>query len=170
MRIKPLLFLALALTLVAACAFAVQPDIDRHPGCQLCGMDREMFSHSRMYVEYNDGTSAATCSLHCLAVDLARSIDKTPKMIQVADYRTRQLIDAEKAFWVIGGKVSGVMTGNPTWAFAAKGDAEAFVRENGGAVATYEAALKAAYDEMQTDATRILEKRKMKKHGSDKMK
>lgn len=39
-------------------------DVASHAACQHCGMDREKFAHSRMLIEYDDGTTAATCSLH----------------------------------------------------------------------------------------------------------
>ena len=138
-------------------------DIVAHKSCQYCGMDREKFSHSRMLIEFEDGTSVATCSLHCAAVDLANNIDKTPKVIKAADYNTRQLIDAEKAVWVIGGSKQGVMTRNAKWAFAGKDKAEAFIKENGGRLATFDEAIKAAYEDMYTDTRMIRDKRKQMK-------
>jgi copper chaperone NosL len=70
-------------------------------------MNREMFAHSRMVVEYVDGTTVGVCSLHCVAIDLALNIDKSPKMIMVGDYTSKSLLDAEKAVWVMGGKKMG---------------------------------------------------------------
>ncbi len=69
-------------------------DIQRYPNCSYCGMDRQVFSHSRMYIEYDDSTSFGFWSLHCAALDLALMIDKTPKSIMVADYGSKKLIDA----------------------------------------------------------------------------
>ena len=63
-------------------------DVKEFPACKYCGMNRETFSHSRMLVEYSDGTSVGTCSLHCIAVDLALNLDKEPKSIQVGDFGT----------------------------------------------------------------------------------
>jgi copper chaperone NosL len=73
-------------------------------------MDRGSFDFSRMLIEYDDGSFNAVCSLHCAAIDLANNIDKTPKSIKVGDFNGRQLIDAEKALWVVGGKKPGVMS------------------------------------------------------------
>ena len=53
----------------------------------------------------------------------------------------RQLLPAEKAFWVIGGDKKGVMTKTPKWAFARKSAAEAFIKKSGGRLATYKEAL-----------------------------
>lgn len=148
--------------LVSGIAFA-QDDIKKHPSCKYCGMDREKFAHSRIYIEYDDGTTEGTCSVHCAAIDLALNIDKTPKAIWVGDYNTKKLIDAEKAFWVIGGSKTGVMTKRAKWAFGKKEDAEKFISENGGNLAVFDEALKSAYEDMYQDTKMIREKRKMKR-------
>jgi len=142
---------------------AADNDMKEMLACKYCGMNRETFAHSRMLIEYDDGTSVGTCSLHCVSVDLALNLDKTPKTIQVGDYGTKKLIDAEKATWVIGGGKQGVMTKNAKWAFAEKTDAEKFQKENGGAIAGFEEALEAAYKDLSNDTKMIREKRKMMK-------
>jgi copper chaperone NosL len=152
-----MLSLALPIFLLA------QEDIRKHPACKLCGMDREKFAHSRILVEYDDGTSEGTCSLHCLAIELALKINQTPKSIWVADRRTKKLIDAEKAWWTVGGNKPGVMSKRAKWAFESKEDADRFMKENGGIPATFEEALKAAYEDMYADIKMIRERRKMMK-------
>jgi hypothetical protein len=126
-------------------------------------MDRGKFAQTRMLIDYDDGTKAATCSIHCAAVDLALQIDKSPKLISVADFDGKKLIDAEKAFWVIGGKKPGVMTKNGKWAFETREAADRFQKENGGRLATFDEAMKASYEEMYDDTKMIREKRKAKK-------
>jgi nitrous oxide reductase accessory protein NosL len=145
-----------------------QQDVDKHSSCKYCGMDRKMFAHSRMLLIYEDGSELGACSLHCAAVDLALNIDKAPKSIQVADFNSKNLIDAEKAFWVIGGDKPGVMSKRAKWAFEKKADAEAFIKANKGTLSDFEAALKATYEDMYADIKMIREKRKAKhlKHGS----
>jgi copper chaperone NosL len=139
-----------------------QEDIQKIASCKYCGMDRAKFAHSRMLLTYDDGSQLGTCSIHCLAVDLALNIDKTPKTIEVGDYNTKNLIDAEKAVWVIGGNKPGVMTKRAKWAFAEKGAAEAFAKENQGKVATFDDAMKATYEDMNDDTKMIRERRKMR--------
>ena len=148
--------------LITAVAFA-QEDIKKYPACKYCGMNREQFAHSRMLVEYDDGTAEGTCSLHCMAVELALHIDKTPKTIWVGDLNDKKLIDAEKASWIIGGNKMGVMTKRAKWAFGKKEDAEKFKAENGGDLASFEQAVKAAYEDMYADTKMIRERRKMRK-------
>jgi nitrous oxide reductase accessory protein NosL len=159
--------LVVAALLIGTFAWA-QQDIDKHPTCKYCGMDRKMFAHSRMLLIYEDGSELGTCSLHCVAVDLALNIDKMPKTIQVGDYNTKNLIDAENAIWVIGGDMPGVMSKRAKWAFEKKADAEAFIKQNKGTLADFETAIKTSYEDMYTDTQTIREKRKAKrmKQGS----
>lgn len=142
---------------------AMETDVKEIPACIHCGMNREMFAHSRMLIEYSDGSKVGLCSIHCAAVDMALNLDKTPSSIRVGDYGKKDLIDAEKAFWVIGGSKPGVMTKNAKWAFADKADAEKFQRENGGRLGGFDDALQASYEDLGKDTKMIREKRKMKK-------
>ncbi len=156
--------LAIAFLLTGIAAFAeTNKDILSHKNCKYCNMDREKFAHSRMLLEYGDGSTIGTCSIHCTAIDLAQAFDNQPKAISVADYPSKNLIDAEKAIWVIGGSKPGVMTKVAKWAFAEKGAAEAFLKENGGKLANFDDAIKATYEDMYSDTKMIREKRaKMK--------
>jgi copper chaperone NosL len=140
-----------------------QDDVKKHPSCKYCGMDREKFAHSRFYVEYEDGSSQGTCSIHCAAIDFALNIDKAPQSMQVGDYGAKMLIDAEKAFWVLGGNKPGVMTKRAKWAFGKKEDAEKFMAENGGEAIAFEQAFKTAYEDMYADTKMIQERRKMRR-------
>jgi nitrous oxide reductase accessory protein NosL len=160
-----LFVLAMVVCLLSCTIVLAQPqeDIQNHPSCKYCGMDREKFGHSRMLVEYEDGTSLGTCSLHCMAVELTIHIDKTPKAILVGDYNSKTLIDAEKASWIIGGNKMGVMTKRAKWGFGKKEDAEKFKAENGGDLASFEQAVKTAYEDMYADTKMIRERRKMRK-------
>lgn len=150
--------------------WALENDVKEIPSCKYCGMNREMFAHSRMLVEYTDGTKEGTCSLHCAAVDLALNLDKTPKTIRVGDYGTKGLINAETATWVVGGNKPGVMTKNAKWAFENKADAERFRMENGGRIAGFDETLEAAYKDLANDTKMIRERRKMRKMKMQEMK
>lgn len=138
-------------------------DVKESASCRHCGMDRAKFASTRMVVEYDDGSKLGACSLHCVAVDLALQIDKTPVAIRVADLGTAVLVDAEKAVWVVGGTKPGVMTRRGKWAFAEKAAAEAFAKENGGTLASFEDAIKAAYEDMYQDSKMIRERRKARR-------
>jgi copper chaperone NosL len=141
----------------------VAEDVKEFPNCKYCGMDRQTFAHSRMLVEYDDGSSLGTCSIHCTAVDMALKIGKSPKANMVGDYKTKKLIDAQKASWIIGGKKPGVMTNNAKWAFDNQDDAQAFLKENGGRMGSFDDAMKTTFEDMYADVQMIRTKRaKMK--------
>jgi len=163
-------FVIVAFLLTAFSAFAqTADDIKKHPNCKYCGMDREKFNYSRMLTTYSDGSEFGSCSLHCTALDLAVNLDKAPNSLQVADYNTKKLIDAEKSTWVIGGKKPGVMTKVAKWAFEKPEDAMVFVKENEGKVAAFDDAIKATFEDMYSDVKMIQAKRaKMKEMQKEK--
>jgi copper chaperone NosL len=140
-----------------------QDDVTKHPNCPYCNMDRAKFAHSRVLIEYDDGSNFGGCSLHCAAIDMAINIDKAPEKILVGDYGNKNLIDAEKAIWVIGGDQMGVMTKRAKWAFENLADANSFIKGHGGNLSTFEQAIKASYEDMYQDTRMIHERRKMKR-------
>jgi copper chaperone NosL len=140
-----------------------QEDVQKHPSCKYCGMDRAKFAHSRFYVVYEDGSTQGTCSIHCAAIDFALNIDKSPKTMQVGDFYGKMLVDAEKAFWVLGGNKPGVMTKRAKWAFGKKEDAGKFMKESGGSLVSFDQAFKASFEDMYQDTKVIQERRKMRR-------
>lgn len=141
--------LAAALLLVVATAAFAQDDIARHRFCEECGMDRKAYGFSRMLIVFGDASEIGTCSVHCAAAALGKATGKTPKSILAADRDRTELVDAEKATWVMGGKKRGVMTAVPKWAFAEKGDAEAFVKAYGGKIVSWDETIEAARKEVR---------------------
>ena len=154
-----LLVSALALSFNVSAAGAAEKDIAKIPSCQYCGMDREKFASTRMLVEYANGTTIGTCSIHCAAVELSQSFGKEIKELRVADYRGGRLIDAEKAIWVVGAGIPGVMAAKSRVAFADKTDAEAFRRDKGGEIAGFDAAITSTYCDMWPDTQAIRSRR-----------
>jgi len=150
-------------TLASITSADTAEDITAKPSCHYCGMDRAKFAHSRMYIKYNDESTAGLCSIHCAAIEMMVALGKEPVSVMVGDLNSKQLIDAEEAFWVIGGDKMGVMTKRAKWAFASKDAADSFIKEHGGEHATYETALKAAFEDMYDDINMIRKKRKMKR-------
>lgn len=158
----------LLLCALAVCFVGISPKISLsvavddttiHPACVHCGMDREKFNYSRMLIEYADGKSVGVCSLHCAAVELSASTGKAIKSVKVADMISRKLINAEQAFWVIGGSSPGIMSKRAKWAFIRKQDAGSFIEGKGGLMAGYAEALKEAYEDMYEDTKMIREKK-----------
>jgi len=126
------------LLLFVCTAAGAAEQVENPKECGLCGMDRAAFARSRMVITYVDGATTGVCSLHCATEDMKRNKDKQVKSLQVADYPTRELIDARTASWVVGGKQPGGMNSPAKWAFARSEDAEKFVKENGGEINTFD--------------------------------
>ena len=137
-------------------------DIGEFPNCPLCGMSRDTFAHSRMLVRYQDGSTFASCSLHCTALELAYHPGKVPVEIMVGDYASKGLVNAENAMWVLGGSKKGVMTANAKWAFGNRTAAQEFINQNGGRIVDFETAMQAAYADMYADTLMIRQKRQKK--------
>lgn len=129
--------------------------------CTYCGMKKAMFGHSWMNIERMDGSVVGVCSVHCAAVDMALNVDKPAKKITVGDYNSKKQIDAEKAYWVLGGDQMGVMTARAKWAFGSKETADDFISKHGGRPATFEEIMKASFEDMYEDTLMIQKKRKM---------
>lgn len=157
--------LALILVLVLSPLLWAQDFADQHthPSCQYCGMDRVKFGHSRMLVAYKDGGEVGTCSLHCMSLEYANSINRVPVKLLVSDYNSGELIDAHTAFWVLGGDRRGVMTARAKWAFNARSSADAFISQYGGSMIDFDQAMKASYEDMYADVQRIRKMRAMKR-------
>ena len=144
------MFWLLFVLLAPACAAAVE--VESPKACQLCGMDRTAFAHSRMLIIYADGTTMGTCSLHCAAEELQQNPAKSVRALLVADYLTKELIDAKTATWVVGGQRPGVMTALAKWAFAEAEEAGKFMAANGGMINSFTQALNAATLEVLAQA------------------
>jgi len=153
-----ILMITVVCVLITAMAFA-QDDIKQYSSCKYCGMNRQQFAHSRVLIEYDDASAVGTCSIHCAAVDLAINIDKTPKTIQVGDYNSKALIDAEKASWVIGGSKVGVMTKGRSGLLTKRKMLKSY-QGKWWRDATFDVAMKAAYEDMYEDTKMIREKKK----------
>jgi copper chaperone NosL len=157
---KKSIFLTLLVTMAALLLVAAaDPDLTEHASCKYCGMNRQQFAHSRMLITYSDGTSVGTCSIRCGAVEYANALGKTLKSIQVGDFNTKALINAETATWVLVAGKQGVMTQRAKWAFEKRADADAYVKENGGTTVSFEDAMKGAFEDLYGDTKMIRQRR-----------
>ena len=138
-------------------------DIAKYPKCPYCGMDRKQFHHSRMIVHYADDVADGTCSLHCSAISLSLNIDRDPKALWVGDNAaagdTKPLVEVEKASFVVGSTLPGVMTARSKVAYGNADAAKASQAANGGELTDFDGALLAAYTDMSADVTRIRKNR-----------
>ncbi|GAM09724.1 nosL protein [Geobacter sp. OR-1] len=137
-----------SLLLMAAFPVLAHDDIEKHRSCSHCGMDRKAYGYSRMLIIYADGSQTGICSLHCAVTELKTYPDKKAASLLVADRNNHELLDATKAFWVMGGRKRGVMTANPAWAFASQQEAQSFVHDYGGRLSSWDEVSAAAIKEL----------------------
>lgn len=129
--------------------------------CLYCGMYKSKFEHSWVNILHDDGSVTGVCSIHCAAIDMALHTEKAIQKITVGDYDSNTQINADKAFWVIGGEIMGVMTARAKWAFETKEGADNFIKKHGGRPATFSEVIKAAFEDMYQDTLMIRKKRKL---------
>ena len=145
----------------------LENELAKYPKCPYCGMDRQQYHHSRHLVQYQDDLVDPTCSIHCAALSLAINLDRGPKAIYAADFGAKAdpkpLINVDEATYLIGSKLPGVMTAQSKVAFASKTDAEAAMKDQGGELGDFDAALAASYQSMANDTMMIRKKRAEKK-------
>jgi nitrous oxide reductase accessory protein NosL len=132
-------------------------DIEKYPKCNYCGMDRNRFHHSRMLIHYSGDTSDAVCSLRCAATGLAINVRSGTKAIWVGDNASpaevKPLVDAEKATFLVGSGIRGVMTRRSKVAYSTVEAAEAARVANGGELLDFDKALLAAYADIAEAVT-----------------
>ncbi|MDD4881991.1 MAG: nitrous oxide reductase accessory protein NosL [Gallionellaceae bacterium] len=144
----------------------VQPlkdELKKYPKCPYCGMDRSQFHHSRHLVQYADDLVDGTCSIHCLAISLSLNIDREPKAIWGADFGSAEavkpMLEVDRATYLIGSDLPGVMTGRSKKAFASPEAAAAAQAKHGGETGDFNQALLAAYTDMARDTVAIRKRR-----------
>jgi nitrous oxide reductase accessory protein NosL len=111
--------------------------------CDNCGMDRNKWARTR-YEFQNSKGSFYTCSIHCVAV-MGIKIKEEVRNVKVAEYlRPEKMLDADRAFFVVGSTAPGTMTAKSKIAFSTKEEADKFAARYGGIVTNYEGALNEA--------------------------
>lgn len=108
--------------------------------CEICGMWIDQYMSTRHVITLKDNTIKSFCSLAC-AAKYIREHKENVKDVKVADFLTQRLIDAEKAFYLEGSDVPGVMSYTSRIAFSTKDDAERFQSKHGGRIITFEKAM-----------------------------
>jgi nitrous oxide reductase accessory protein NosL len=142
---------------------ANENDIEKYKKCPYCGMDRKQYHHSRMLVQYSDDLADGTCSLHCAAISLSLNVDREPKAMWVGDNAAagdaKPLVEVDKATFLVGSKLPGVMTANSKVAYGSEEAAKAAQAANGGELVKFDQALLLAYTDMSKDVSRIRKNR-----------
>ena len=109
--------------------------------CINCGMSLKMFYKTSHIATLADGSKKQYCSIACLSSDMKK---EHVVSVEVVDAKTEKIIDAKKAYYVIDSDVRGTMSKRSKLAFRMRQDAEAFIKEHGGKIISFQQALKAA--------------------------
>lgn len=128
--------------------------------CSVCGMNLKKFYKTSYIAHLRDTEPRQYCSIRCLAYDMQNH--ELDGDIKVVDASTQELIDAKKAYYVVGSKIKGTMSKVSKLAFASKEEAQKFVKKYRGKIVDFASALKMAQDSLKTDSAMVLKKKKKK--------
>ena len=126
--------------------------------CNVCGMHLTKYYKTNHTAEFKNGHQEQYCSLHCLS-EVHKDYEQKIKNIQVVDTNSLKLIDAKKAFYVVGSSKEGTMSPISEYAFSTKIEAEKFKKDFGGEIHTFEETLKLSKDKLDKDNEILDEKR-----------
>ena len=126
--------------------------------CNVCAMHLTKYYKTNHVAEFKNGHKEQYCSLHCLA-EVHKNHAEKIKNIQVVDTRSLKLIDALKAYYVVGSSKEGTMSSSSEYAFFTKEDAEKFKKEFRGEIHNFNETLKLTKDKLSKDNESIDEKR-----------
>jgi len=129
--------------------------------CPVCGMSIKGFYKTSHATKLKDGSYRQYCSIRCLIND-PKTANQMLSLVLVVDADTEKLIDARKAYYVIGSKVPGTMTKVSKLAFENKESAEKFISKMGGKLASFDVAYQLAKKSMDKDIA-MTNKKKAKK-------
>ena len=134
-------------------------DVEKYPNCPYCGMDRRYNHKARMLIHYGNDLPDPLCSIHCGTISLAINLALDPKVIYVADNAVdvdpRPLIDAERATFLVGSDLPGVMTWNSKVAYGSSEAAAAAQKAHGGNLMTFAETLKVSFADLADDLERM---------------
>lgn len=126
-------------------------ELERHPRCVICNMDRRKFHYARHLLHYGDGHAQGTCSVHCAAECMLRERRRGFQAIYAPDFAAagdpKPLIEVSSVTYLIGSDLRGVMTPVSKVAFASREAALQAKATYGGEIGGFSAAISASLEE-----------------------
>lgn len=114
--------------------------------CSLCGMWIDLYMKTRHVVTLTGGTAESFCSIACASKFMKKHKGQI-KMVLAADFETKELIEADSAFYLEGSDIHGVMSYTSRLAFTTRDQAERFRKEHGGSIISFKEALESIEQE-----------------------
>ncbi len=109
--------------------------------CSVCGMWIDQYEHTRHLAITKDGKTIHFCNFACAAKGMGLHKDEI-KTIKVADFITKSMTDANKAYYLEGSDIPGLTGYISRIAFASQTDAIGFQKRYGGRIVTLREALR----------------------------
>lgn len=144
--------------LISAVLFFSAVQAEEQKWCPLCSMNLKMFWKTSHWLTSSDGKTTGYCSIHCAS----KIYQKRPTDIdqwEVADYDMKTLINAHRAYFLIGSDLPGTMTPVSKLAFASHDVAKNYQKEHGGTIGTLDDALQRAIEGRGEDMALIKKKK-----------
>jgi nitrous oxide reductase accessory protein NosL len=144
--------------LISAFLFFSAVQAEEQEWCPLCSMNLKMFWKTSHWLTFSDGKTTGYCSIHCAS----KVYQKRPTEIdlwEVADYHMKTLINAHRAYFLIGSDLPGTMTPVSKLAFASNDVAKSYQKEHGGTIGTLDDALERAIEGRGEDMALIKKKK-----------
>ena len=119
---------------------------DKKRYCTRCGMDLVKF-YKTSHAATHNSQELQYCSIHCLEEHLGEGEElKNPKVVDVASLK---LIDATKAFYVVGSSKKATMSKVSKYAFLQEAKAKEFQAEFGGEIMDFNGAREKAQEDFK---------------------
>lgn len=157
MKKKGKVFMFLFVLMLSVLVWSSQ-DVSAQRWCDLCAMDLQKYRLTKYILTLEDGDKKYTCSIHCAAIILGK---QKVADVRAANYLTGDMINAGKAYYLVGSDIKGVMSKVSKLAFADKTEAAGFRQEHGGELTDFKGALNAVNLDMDKDIKMLREKVKM---------
>ncbi len=161
---RVLSILLLLLTVIVADEFTKKATVEpllvqkgaKKMWCAICGMNLKMF-YKTSYI----AGDRQYCSIRCLVADIKNNkIDLDS--VKVIDVNSQKPILAKDAYFVIGSDIKGTMSRVSKLAFKSRDEAEKFIKEHGGKLATFQEVLKEAKASLDSDNSMVKAKKEKK--------
>jgi mono/diheme cytochrome c family protein len=144
--------------LISAFLFFSAVQAEEQKWCPLCSMNLKMFWKTSHWLTFSDGKRTGYCSIHCAS----KVYQKRPTEIdrwEVADYHMKTLINAHRAYFLMGSDLPGTMTPASKLAFASYDVAKRYQKKHGGSIGTLDDALERAIEGRGEDMALIKKKK-----------
>ena len=133
--------------------------------CSVCGMNLKMFYKTSHIAQIQSHKKHQYCSMRCLVVDMK---EHKLKDIKVVDAKSEKIIDADKAFYLLGSKIRGTMSKKSKLAFEHESDAKEFQKTYKGKLLSFNEALKNAKESLSSDMAMVTRKKEKKMYPMGK--